>query len=100
MDVVPEMPAARAQGSAAATVMVSGDIRVPYAELDGRARASAGAFDTMEIIPVGALLRGTSLWRPGELSDPEVVRNGGTAECSATPEPGDPVRMMEQSVRG
>ncbi|MFG2890707.1 hypothetical protein [Streptomyces sp. NPDC048248] len=97
---MPEMPAARAQGSAAATVMVSGDIRVPYAELNGRAGASAGAFDTMEIVPVGALLRGSSLWRPGELTEPEVVKNGGTAGCGATPRPGDPVRMVKQSVRG
>ncbi|GAA0499350.1 hypothetical protein GCM10010361_76160 [Streptomyces olivaceiscleroticus] len=42
MDVVPEMPAARAAGSAAATVGVSGDVLVPYADIDETKGRTAG----------------------------------------------------------
>jgi hypothetical protein len=50
-------------------------------------------------MPAGALLRGVSLWRLGELSGPEHQEKGGIAGCGARPGLGDPNRGMERSVR-
>ncbi|MFD3586391.1 hypothetical protein [Streptomyces sp. NPDC058683] len=51
-------------------------------------------------MPAGALLGGTSLWRPSGLPEREQEENGGIAGCGASPGPGDPDRTTEQSVRG